>query len=302
MLSRNFQEMLNRSSELVEKAKDFNQEKLLENLGANRLNSFYFRFDEHLREAKVYLYPKVELKALDGHHRLDLSNNQNPFEVEDGQMVVKDRLLIIETKKGAKLQNRQDLDLDSRKIKAVAIRLRAKKNNLINLGWSTSGSIDWNDWKFFVNIHIVNDNKFHTYLVEVDDRFRGWLGGERVKKIGLCFQDSDEIELEYIQPVTKLEKYKANHYGIGYEQIKNERRRVIFMHTPLKLGYKVKIPKKDTFLSFGMGILKIGITQEIFFLKPFRITLAGSRMSLICKDGKGEILRLSLRLMLNLLM
>lgn len=257
-LTKAFEEMLSQSRDLEEKAKDFDQERLLENLGTNRLNGFYFRFDEHLQEAKAYPHPELESIGLDRGLRLDLSNNQNPFEIENGQMVLKGGLLIIEAKKGAILQNRDDLDLDLRRVTPVAIRLKVKKNDLIHLGWSSGEAIDWHDWHFFMNVHIINDNRFHTYLIEVADRLGGWLEKGRLKKIGLYFPEPDNVELDYIQLLDRQEKYMASYYGATYERMGNQMRPILYMHTPLKLGYRIKMPRKDTFLSFGMGILKDG--------------------------------------------
>ncbi|MBU4311116.1 MAG: sulfatase [Candidatus Omnitrophica bacterium] len=254
-LVRGSKKLLNQSKNLLKKAKTFDQEKLLESLGDNKLNGFYFRFDQRIQEAIVYPRRKLGPQDLGKSIKLDLSNDLNPFEIENGEMALQQgSSLSIKAGKKTILQNKDDLDIDLRKVNAVAIRLKTQKNNLVHLGWSLGETIAWDDWHFFANAYLIKDNRYHTYLIKIEDRLKGWLKKGEIKKIGLFFPEEDNVELEYIRLLDTQEKYAPGYYGTTYEKIAGEMRSVIYMRTPSKLGYKIKIPQKDIFLSFGTAV------------------------------------------------
>lgn len=273
ILTATCQTLLNQSINLLEKAKIFNQNTVLKKLGLNKLNGFCFRFDENLPNAIAYLLASTETKEPIKSLKSDANNKQNFFELKNGRITEGDGGLIIDAEGKTELKNSDDLDLKT--ASRVILRLKVKDNDLICLGWSSDQTIPWNDWTHYMNVKIINDNKFHTYLIELEDRLSGWefFKKGKLKKIGLLFPKPDNIELDYLHIIDQEEKYKDKPYGIACEKIGKEMRPLLYMRTPAKLGYRVSLPKKDTFLCFGMGILKrqIPIKFRIFVKDPHGI-------------------------------
>ncbi len=258
--------LLKKSELLGEKARVFDEKEALMKLGANSINGFYYRFDEHIKDAVCDYKGFDKERSQEDLHNLgfEFSDYENvEFKPKKGKYLLEKGILKFKYIKGDYLQNSADLSIKKDRIAEIEIRVKLKKGRRMKISWSTEGVAKWKKW---ITINTVPDNMFHIYRINIKNVVEAFhevdyqmgLYGDTIKTVLLQPSDvnNDEVEVDYVRFISKREKYREELYGETYETINKELCKVLYVTTPLCLRYTIDIPAGKTFFSFGMGVLE----------------------------------------------
>jgi len=256
--------LLKKSKILIKRAETFDQKKALMKMGMNKINEFYYRFDDHIDEAicENERIGRVKAQKDLGSFSFEFNSNETiKFKPKKGKFILEDDLLKFKYTRGSYLQNIEELNIIKDDIGEIELRIKLKKGKRIKLGWSNNSSAEWADNKEVgrITIYAVPDDTFRIYSINAKDVLRRRLEfGDRIKKVFLHLSNinGDEVEIDYIRFISKRKKYAKEPYGQTYETIDKEMRKVLYTNTPLYLKYKLDIPEGKVFLRFGIGVLK----------------------------------------------
>ena len=266
--NKNVNRIINRSEQLSKMAQEFDEKVVLNELGTNKLNGFYYRFDENLIDArhsgKIHkqdnFSKKINNICFEFNNRNDLIIKpvQKNFVLENGRLKYTHYESNI-------LQSSKELNIDRYSIGEVEIKIKVKNTKQLILAWSQdSKAKPLNPLQTnYLTVWTIPDNKFHIYRVNVKHVFnKGFLEelkpGEPIRKIFLFPHTvpHDEIEIDYLRFISKKDKYAQKPFGVSYETINYEMRKALYMRTPHNLKYILNIPSEKSVLRFGMGILE----------------------------------------------
>jgi len=278
--NKNMNRIINRSEQLNKNAQIFDENVALNELGTNKLNGFYYRFDENLIDArysdKIHIRDKIskEIKSICFEF-----NNINDLIIKPVQkdFIIKNGILKYQHNDSDFLQSSKKLNIDRYSIGEIEIKIKVKNTKELILAWSQHSEAKPLDplQTNYLTVWTIPDNKFHTYRVNFKHIFnKGFLEGlepgEPIRKIFLFphIVPHDEIEIDYLRFISKKEKYAQKSFGVSYETINYEMRKALYMHNSRNLKYIMNIPSGNSFLKFGMGILEnINPVQFIVMIK-----------------------------------
>ncbi len=262
--------VLERSEDILRKARDFDEETALRNIGRSRFCGTTYRFDDLTVEE--FSAPHSENEDIGNDlFALDFDEtDSHPFSLTGGDSVVKDGILTVEFTGKEILESTGDLDIPEYVIGEIAVRARLQKGRRMQIGWSKDPNAQWGDpgkrfdLERFENIGVITvdtvpDNEFHTYRIAAHNHIRKrLLYGESIRKVFVLPSDvkGDKIELDFIKLISRREKFAAYPFGRSYENIGKQMRKVLYTVTPLSLTYKVSLPDEKTSMRFGLGVLE----------------------------------------------
>jgi len=270
-----------KTSELVHKAKGFDQKQALKLLGMNRNNNFYYRFDNHLENTAVDDHASSAFKpapaagfgfSFDENDSARLVFNKASHTAVNG-------ICAIKSSPGAFITNAQELSLHRESLSEIEIRLKTSHGEPMLLGMSSNPDAQWSERDktahrivikgcelqqkdiLTIPFAVIPDNTFHTYTIHVEKKLTEvWVAfDDKIRKffISLPQMPDNEIQIDYIRFVTKREKLSSKPYGETYVTKQGQMRTVLFMNTPCRLRYTIAIPQAThSYLSFGTGILE----------------------------------------------
>jgi len=249
------------------KAKDFNESTALKELGRNKINGFYYRFDDNLLFARHSKNINKQTKINQNNNIYFEFNNRNNLIIKPVQnnFIIENGILKYQHNESDFLQSSKKLNIDRYSIGEIEIKIKVKNTKELILAWSQHSEAKPLDplQTNYLTVWTFPDNKFHTYRVNVKHVFnKGFLEGlepgEPIRKIFLFPHavPHDEIEIDYLRFISKKEKYAQKSFGVSYETINYEMRKALYMHNSYNLKYIINIPSGNSFLKFGMGILE----------------------------------------------
>lgn len=260
-LKKNGKALMVRSEMLMKNVMSFDENRVLQEMAPNKLNNFYFRFDDHIKDAivgdRAISQKKLTVEApfcfeFEGTDTLSFTSNQD-------NAVVKGGALKIRHKKAVLIESEPIRDINPRDIGEIYIRLKLKAGRQFSIGWYIDDSLINR-----LNLHtFVADDKFHTYRIDANNFFTNIWRRERLSEdifewklvIFPSEVPDDFAEVDYIRLISKKHKYGEEIYGNAYEIINNEMRKVLYMSPPLDLEFSMDLPATQVFLSGGLGVL-----------------------------------------------
>jgi len=265
--NKNANGILSRSEQISIKAKDFNESTALKELGRNKINGFYYRFDDNLLFARHSKNINKQTKINQNNNIYFEFNNRNNLIIKPVQnnFIIENGILKYQHNESDFLQSSKKLNIDRYSIGEIEIKIKVKNTKELILAWSQHSEAKPLDplQTNYLTVWTFPDNKFHTYRVNVKHVFnKGFLEGlepgEPIRKIFLFPHavPHDEIEIDYLRFISKKEKYAQKSFGVSYETINYEMRKALYMHNSYNLKYIINIPSGNSFLKFGMGILE----------------------------------------------
>ncbi len=137
---------------MSERAQSFDEKKALMKLGMNSFNGFYYRFDEHIKEAiceKRSLRKDKNQKNLFSFGFEFNSSDTLKFKPKRGKFVLEGGLLKFRYTRDNYLESAGDLNIVKDNIGEIELRIKLKKARRINLGWSSDGgkTQERNGWR-----------------------------------------------------------------------------------------------------------------------------------------------------------
>ncbi len=251
---------------LNKRAHVFDEKKALDSLGPNILNAFYYRFDEHLSDAKVdSKHSQSGSKTGTDLHSFEFeTSDAKEFRAGTNQPIMANGYLKFSHSPGDYLFNSQTINIAKDKISRIEIRMKVRKSSEVDI----SLEHNYEQWQGLskqerrASNHIVisiPDNEFHTYTIQMQELLhKQYKPGELVQNIFIWSPrvGEDEMEVDFIRLVLKNEKYRKMPVGESYETIDQEMRKVIYLNTPCSLNFPISLPSSNVSLSFGIGILE----------------------------------------------
>ncbi|MFP4040927.1 MAG: sulfatase [Desulfosudaceae bacterium] len=249
-------DLLETNAAMVKQTGGFNQEAVLNRLGNNPVNEFYFRFDDHVDQAE-YSGNLAGEKIQPTLFSLDFRDGEDRFfTAVKEQIEISNGLLIIPSFQNGYIETSRPLNIDNSKISEITFRIKARKSNSLQFGWSERKDADWHDPDVDkVRLDIIPDGSFHEYRVNLKDRLS--LVPANIKKLFLqpAAVSGDRVEIDYLRLTSRENSYLNEGFGTSYEKKGNQVRRVIFARAPGQLRYRLKLPDKNCYLSFGCGVM-----------------------------------------------
>jgi len=250
------------TKKVMDKAENYNESKVLASYNDKSLKNRYYRFDENIVDAQC------RIDNTTPPHRVNFNdincefNNRDDlvFRPKQNKFSINEGILKYTHTNSNVLQSSKELNLKRGTCSYIKIRLKNKKSEKMMLAWSNKPDSEIydpykNDYFAF---RVIPDNKFHTYRLNVDHILKGFSKKDaKIKTISLFPFKTEEkpIEIDFIRFVSKKSKYINQHYGVAYENINDEMRKIIFTAPPIKLSYTVLLPKTRPILKFGTGVL-----------------------------------------------
>jgi arylsulfatase len=267
--------LLRKTGALAEKARQFKQVKALNSLKKAPFNGFYYRFDDHIAQAQV----EGELTKKTGTPYLVnfefAGNDTIIFQSEKETYSIATGILKIKHVPGAYFK--AVVNLPYNQVGGIEIRAKHRKGKLMRLGLGRNMARQPSGKRFTDYFCVIPDNKFHKYAIDVKQLLKRKIAGRENLKDFYLFAseiDRDDVKIDYIRILSKKANYLHKPFGSGCETKKGETRKVLFSQTQLSFTYHVKIPRGESYLRFGIGIIdnenpvtfKIlaGNKQEIF--------------------------------------
>lgn len=143
----------------------------------------------------------------------------------------------------------------------VLIRARTKEK----IGWlglnfnvRDKPGTEGKKWPFHYSgeyVDIIKDGLVQTYLMRADWSWGEWKGPW--KQLGIMFGSEEPASLDIlsISIIPKEANYAKAKVGVSTEVRSDSYRRALFIHTPGKLVYRVKVPESGR-LDVGLGVLR----------------------------------------------
>jgi len=276
---RQAERVLDRSAQMGEQARHFDQARALGALPPGGRNGFVYRFDDHLPQAALRQEGPTAGGTGPGHRpvvfefddpdRLPLRPPQDGFVVEEG-------VLRYEHSPQNLLQSRGGLEIPREGIGEVEVRLKAGKSRKFLLSWSEKPDVealDPHDTSYLA-IDTLPDGRFHTYRMDVSNVLKGIAReGRPIRKLYLFPSDTvrDQVEIDFLRFLPKREKYAGQPAGLTYEIKGGQTRRAVYVHQGVELAFDLALPEGGPKLRFGLGVLEPGAPV------PFQIRVRGEK-------------------------
>jgi arylsulfatase A-like enzyme len=264
---------LKKSSQRIRKAHNYKQEEILNRLGDSDVNSYYYRFDDFLRHAKI----NVKNEKKPSHHfMLNIEFNHDDtieWESQKDNFSISNGRLKINNIKGAYFKFQ--VNLPAMNIAQIEIKVKTKRGRRLRLGWPNNDGNNRPKEKLrIINLQILPDSNFHIYRLNMKQLLQDEFSRSGILETFYLFpsdNEGDVVEIDYIRFLSKTKKYTHKRIGVTYEKIRGEMRKVLFAQAPSSIIYELQLPNKHCSLSFGMGIIKDKIPVS------FRIIINGTK-------------------------
>jgi arylsulfatase A-like enzyme len=235
--------------------------------GASRTNGVFYRFDDHLEEAR---HTAPVRRGVRGPAATGSAGAAFEYEgadaVElvpaDGEYTVTGGILRFRQRRRGYLESRGALAIERDRVGEIEIRLRTARGTSLEIGWSLDPVVDWRRKRGpdvgSVRMSTRADGLFHRYRVDAAGVLRSRTrAGARLRRIFLRASDvpGDDVEIDYVRLVPKAERYASLPFGATYEPIGGEMRRAVYVSAPAALRFRLRLPAEAPQLAFGMGIL-----------------------------------------------
>jgi arylsulfatase A-like enzyme len=269
-LNANAAPLLERARALSERARPEYQELALATLPPNPLNGPAVRLDEMLDRAVATERPDPAGGGGDGGgvvYALEFDDPASPgLAPARGSPPAELRDGTLRTRSGAPreayLATPNTLAIPTTDVGNILIRARADKGSYMQLAWAgEAGPEDGRIWRHRLDVHFVNNEGFHVYVINAQGLFKqGLRPGEKLSQLFLQASDvaGAEVEIDYIRFVSKNSQFLRAENGAEYQSLGAELRRAVYMRPDQRLEFSLKVPERDPRLEFGTGVLLDG--------------------------------------------
>jgi arylsulfatase A-like enzyme len=254
--------LLQRAQAIRERARPEYQDLALATLPPNPHNGSFYRLDDLLLDADLVEEP-VAVEQADGAvlYAVDFEHADSPGLIAaDGadSLLVEDGVLKMVGFKGRDhLTNADPIALPVDEIGDVVIRARASEQTWMRLAWSSQDRPE-EAWTNRVDVELLGDGEFHSYLINGRNVFKRGLNPEdRVARLFLRPADSwwTDVEIDFIHFLSKRSRYLTAPNGVLYETFGGEMRKALYMLPEQTLEWVIDVPQADPSFEFGNAVL-----------------------------------------------
>lgn len=266
------EQLLTRAREISERARPEYQDLALATLSPNPLNGRFYRLDDRLHEAETVEQPAA-VAEVDGVviQAFDFDDPDSPDLIaadDNSAPRVEGGVLKVPGFQGRNaLTNADPISIPQDDIGDIVIRARSNDDTWMTVGWSKDQrpATIWHDR---LEIQLLGDNQFHTYVVNGRNALRRGLGAD--DEVGRIFVRPAngwlaDVEIDFIRFLSKRSRYVAADNGALYETLGDEMRKALYMLPNQALEWEVEVPPNSPIFEFGNGVLLNGhaITFEV---------------------------------------
>jgi arylsulfatase A-like enzyme len=255
--------LLARARAISERARPEYQDLVLATLPPNPHNGPFHRLDDRLHDAEILEQPPAVAEADDGMalyaFEFDDAGSPGLIPANGGSApLVEGGLLKILGFSGRNhLTNAKSMAIPQNDIGDIVIRARASQQTWMSLGWSSKDDPK-SPWENRLDINLLGDGAFHTYVINGRDALRrGLYSGKALARLFLRPADTwwTDVEIDFVRILSKRFHYLAAPNGVSYDTLGGEMRKVLYMLPEQTLEWLIDIPPRDPKLEFGNGIL-----------------------------------------------
>jgi hypothetical protein len=262
VFARSAEALLERSRQIRDRARAGYQGETLARLRSNPNSGRFFRLDDRAPEAAPVAGADEWEDPSDSGGILDLEfdHPDDPGLVPaHGRAipVVDGGLLRIRTVTSDYLTSSTPLEIRRSEVGEFAIRARVSGPSRMTLGWHAR-DVPENIWRDSVDIQLIPDNQFHTYVIDAKPMLRRSIGtGDIIRRLILqpSHLDDVEVEVDFLRVVSKIAKYRKRRWGTTYEVLENDMRQVLYMLPDTSIEYALTLPVHEPTLDVGTGVL-----------------------------------------------
>ncbi|UCG51736.1 MAG: sulfatase-like hydrolase/transferase [Candidatus Latescibacterota bacterium] len=227
-----------------------------------KLNSIY-RFDEHLKDIKTLEAPKIDFVEgvlfdlpRDGKF-VATESEELTYEISEGSQIFPNY------RAETLLRTEQPLGLDASAVGSLVITLKVSSGSYFQVFWGQEEDIDRHHHG--IRIPLAPSGQSASY--EIKERIIGYRGKERIDHFWIIPSDRDaRVEIESFRVLDRTNAVLGGvPFDVGYENVDDDIRPVLFVATPSRITYSVSVPRERPRLLFGLATsdTNIPITFEI---------------------------------------
>jgi len=225
-----------------------NPEEILADAGEWASRYQIYRFDDHLQDIAEMEAPKVD------------SGQGVLFEIpRDGVFVPASRKdsapetsgksqVVSDYRGGTILRTEKPLQLAWSEVGAFYITMKVSRGSYFQVFWGDSIGKGRNG----IRIPLAPSGESASYVIK--EKIIRHRGEGEVSHIWIIPSDLNaRVEIESFQVLDRIHAVlRGAPFGVGYDNIDDEVRRVLFVSTPCRLTYRVQVPQRDPRLLFGL--------------------------------------------------
>src|SRR5919106_358705 len=254
--------LLARARQISERARPEYQDLALARLPPNPHSGPFYRLDDRLHDAETVEQPAA-VAEVDGSviHAFDFDDADRPDLIAaDGGSAprIEDGMLKVPGYRGRDhLTNADPVAIPQDSIGDVVIRARSDDDTWMTLGWSKDPR-PAPVWEDRLEIQLLGDDQFHTYVVNGRTALRRGLGADgKLERIFVRPGNGwrADIEIDYIRFLSKRARFIAADHGVLYETLGGEMRKVLYMLPDQALEWSIEVPGSSPVFEFGNGSL-----------------------------------------------
>jgi arylsulfatase A-like enzyme len=218
-----------------------------------------YRFDEHLQDV-------IDLKAPkpDGGHAVLFEIPRDGSFVLSGPGSSKSEIagrvqIFPDYRGGSTLRTEKPLAMGWSEVGAFHISMKVSSGSYFWVYWGDRAGDEQNG----IRIPLGPPGQTASYVIK--EKIIRYRGEGDVGYIWIIPSEANaRVEIESFQAVDRVNAVlRGAPFGVGYENIDDEIRRVLFVSTPCRLTYRVEVPRNDPRVLFGLGTLD-GSTPTTF--------------------------------------
>lgn len=218
-----------------------------------------YRLDERLSDA---IYSESAGRSEIEGKRLVLwppPSAESPWQAEGegAKATLEDQVLHFKTTGPASVTLANDLQLDAPSVDAVHLRIAVEGADRIRLAWRFA-PVDWDfctkEGNCWVWTPVEGDGIERSYVIRVGDMDR-WLQFRVVDGIQLLTEGAATVRIHGVEISSRKGLFAQHDIGAREYGIGNETRQCLYMHTPARTAYRLKLPERPVFTT-GLAVVE----------------------------------------------
>ncbi len=218
-----------------------------------------YRFDEHLNDVVFSESGPVDA-AVNSTVRVwpPKHSASEQYQSINGNVTVEEGLLRFTTEEGGGVILPEALGIYTPDVASIALELRVKGPSKLLLFWRYR-SFPWVEEVqradgSFCEFPVTADGAMHTYNVRLDN-MDIWRNGRIVDGLQLVCDEAVTMDIARVEVRNRMEFFNTKGIGVRDYAVNGEIRQVLFMHTPARARYRIRLPEQGVF-SAGMAAVQ----------------------------------------------
>ena len=256
--------LIERAEAIAAKASPDYERRALGSIEANSLNGWFQRLDDSLDEASLIERDAADWRAEDGllwSVDFDGSESLVVTPPEAGQLTIQAGALHTSITWPASLTTEEPLNVRAGDVGEIHIGVRSTTSRQMIVGWTTQEEIPDDAvglWAPTTAIDTVPGDAPQVYVLDAARALlRKTKRDDRIRRFFLApnIAGADTSEIDFIRIHSRVGRLAARRFGIDYETLAHDLRRIVFVAGPRAVEFPLSLPAGPIELSFAVGLL-----------------------------------------------